>query len=302
MASTDLDVYRPFRGNLRRRVLRFLPLADSEFRAQCKRKIPLLLLFAPPAIGTVIFSFIVYSRYAAEAFTQDLQQMNVMAALLARRAMQNLQVKKQLIEFIDQTSLFALLAVAWYGAGLFAEDRKHGAYQLYFARPITRMDYYLGKFCVAAAFGAAAVVVPGLVISLVAAFASPEWSFLKDEGQVIPQTLLFGIIWVVTISVVVLCASSLFQRKSFALIGVFGFFMFELLLARVLYDVTREVRYSALSTLINLRRMGRWIFDTELERRWMTYDLELACWQLAAIATIALLVTVFRLRKLEVVA
>ena len=81
--------------------------------------------------------------------------------------------------------LFALLATAWYGSGLFCEDRRAGAHQLYFARPITRLDYFLGKFLVAAFFGACAILVPALVICLVASFSSPEWSFLKEEGDLV---------------------------------------------------------------------------------------------------------------------
>jgi hypothetical protein len=35
-------------------------------RTAVKRKIPLLLLFVPVAITTIVFSFVVYGKYAAE--------------------------------------------------------------------------------------------------------------------------------------------------------------------------------------------------------------------------------------------
>ncbi len=302
MATTDIEPYRPYRGTLRTRLLRFAPLAASEIRALTKKKLPLLLLYGPPVIGTVIFSFVVYSRYAAERMTEDFNGLDALAAAFARQAFRNLEVKRQIIDFSEHLRVFSLLVVAWYGAGLFADDRRHGAHQLYFARPITRFDYFLAKFSVAAFFAAGVVLLPGLVICLVAALSSPNWSFLKDEGDVIPKTIAAAMVWIVTIATVVLCASSLTSRKAFALIGTFTFLMFEFVLARVLVEVTKDVRYHALSSLMNLLKISEWIFDmVEINAR-LDYDVEMAFWQIAAVVGCALIVIAFRLRRLEVVA
>src|SRR6188508_2919932 len=96
--------------------------------------------------------------------------------------------------------LFALLAVAWYGAGVLAEDRRLGAHLLYFARPLTRLDYFLGKFLTVAFFGALASLVPGLFICLVAAWSSPKWSFIREESDVLWQTCAYASIWIVVTS------------------------------------------------------------------------------------------------------
>ena len=65
-AATHTEIYRPFKGGLARGGWRWLPLARSTLRNALKRKLP-LLLFVPPAIATVIFSFVVYAKFVLES-------------------------------------------------------------------------------------------------------------------------------------------------------------------------------------------------------------------------------------------
>ena len=65
-ASTHTEIYRPFQGQLARGGRRWAPLVRSTLRAAFRRKLP-LVLFIPPAIATVIFSFVVYAKFVLEA-------------------------------------------------------------------------------------------------------------------------------------------------------------------------------------------------------------------------------------------
>src|SRR6185503_17346408 len=67
MATTNTEIYRKFQGELRPASLRFLPLAHAAIRTLTKRKLPLLILYAPPVIATVIFSFVVYLRFSLDS-------------------------------------------------------------------------------------------------------------------------------------------------------------------------------------------------------------------------------------------
>jgi ABC-type transport system involved in multi-copper enzyme maturation permease subunit len=298
-AATHTEVYRRFEGRLRTHPLRFWPVFAAGVRVAKRRRLTLLLLYAVPAMATVIFSFVVYGKYAAEA-----QMMpggfsgGAMVDMFARRAMRQLEVRNQIVLFNTQMQFFALLAAAWFGTGLLADDRRAGAHQLYFARPLTRLDYFLGKFATAAFFTACAVTLPGLVICLVASFASPEWSFLKQEGDVVWRTLVYSLVWVVVTSSVALCASSLAPRKAFALAGFFGFFMvlqpFSMLLGEL-----ESPRYYALSPLNDLQQVGTSIFALELT--WPDLPLGLAWGVLAGVTAVSLAIVAWRLRRLEVV-
>jgi hypothetical protein len=299
MARTHTELYRRYAGELRPRALRFLPLVASGVHTATKRKVPLLLFYAAPAIATVVYSFLVYGKYAAEDVSKSIGGIEGMARLFAQRAMVNLEVKGQIADLNHVMRLFALLAVTWYGAGLFAEDRRMGAHLLYFSRPLTRLDYVLGKFLVVAFFGALAVLVPGLVVCFVAAWTSPEWSFLKEEGDVIWRTCAYAAIWITLTSSIVLCVSSLATRRTFALAGAFGFFTLNFGLGEVLAEV--DGRYHAVSLMSDVRKLRNRIFQVD---DWQTLEFSegTAALILAGVVAVSLVVIAARLRKLEVVA
>jgi len=124
-ARTHTEVYRRFEGQLGRTPLRFWALAAAGIRIGLRPKLPLLLLYTPPAIATVVFSFLVYGRYAAEAGVDAIGGIEGgMAKAMANRALQQLEVKNQIARFHEGMAWFSLLATSWFGCGLFAEDRR----------------------------------------------------------------------------------------------------------------------------------------------------------------------------------
>jgi ABC-2 type transport system permease protein len=304
MAQIHTEVYRPFQGELRAHPFRFWPLLTSGIRANVRKKLPLLVLYAPATIGTVIFSFIVYARFAAEAemLSDSLGTGISLQKMLARRALEQavklIEVRNQIIEFNQAMSMFALFAVAWFGSGLLCEDRRVGAHQLYFSRPLTRIDYYLGKFLTVGFFAALAILVPGLIICFIASWSSPEWSFLKEEGDVVLRTIAYALVWMVVTCSITLCSSSLFSRRSFALAGIVGFTMIFEALSHLLADFV-DPRLLAASPFTNLEKISGEIFgtvshsDLDASTSWMV---------LVFVVVTATLVTAWRIRRLEVVA
>ena len=299
MARTHTELYRRYEGTLRSRGLRFWPLVASGVRVACKPKIPLLLLFVPVGITTIVYSFVVYGKYAADDLTQSIGGLEGVAAMFAKRAVLNIMVADQVAQASHTMHFFAILAVTWFGAGMFAEDRRLGAHLLYFSRPLTRVDYFLGKFLTVAFFGALASLVPSLVICLVAAWSSPEWSFLKEEGGTIWRSAVFAGIWVTVLTSIVLCVSSLVRRKTLALAGVFGFVIMNLGMGQVCGFV--DSRWQVVSVVFCIRRIRNWIFAYD---DWMTlgFSVESAFLALGLVVAFCITVIAMRLRKLEVVA
>ena len=62
--------------------------------------------------------------------------------------------------------LWVLLVVARVGPGLIANDLKHGALPIYFAKPVTPLSYVAGKWLVVASFIAMVTLVPNLLTLL----------------------------------------------------------------------------------------------------------------------------------------
>lgn len=301
MAITNLEVYRRFSGTLRRRPLRFWPITVAGIRVGAKKKIPLILLYAIPLIATVIFSFIVYAKFAAEEqlLPKGMGGGPGLIEMFAKRAVQNLQVRSQIATFNTYSQYFALLTAAWYGSSLISTDIKAGAHQLYFSRPLLRRDYFLGKFFTAAFFTGCAVLLPGLIICIVAIFSAPDWTFLTEEGDVIVQTIAYSAVWIVVTSSVALCVSSLAPRRSFALAGFFGVFFIPHAMGRVI-GAWEGNAYFGISPLYNLQQAAIEIFG--LDYGWPGIPAVTAFSVLGGIVFVCLVIIALRLRRLEVVA
>ncbi|HEX6811175.1 MAG TPA: ABC transporter permease subunit [Planctomycetota bacterium] len=263
MARTDTQVYRPFRGTIGGSRFGFMALARAGIAAATKRKLPLVILYGPPAIATIIFSFVVYARFSLEAGVtpEALGGRSPASVIAAGFAKTIIQVREQIALFHLAMSLFTLLVIAWFGAGLIADDRRLGAHLLYFARPLSRGGYLAAKFLVLFFFGGITVVAPGLVICIVAAFASPDFAFLRDEGSLIPRSILFGALWAGAWGSVMLAISSLFVRKTFALVASFAFFMITTVVSVVLANLQDDNRFLMLSLQWNLQRIAGWMLD-----------------------------------------
>ena len=246
MATTHTEVYRGFKGQLSAHPFRWLPLFFSEFKVATRKKLPLLLLYGPVAISTIVFMVMVYLAYAFEAL-QDANSnsekgVDMAAALVLASARSMLQVRAFINDFYEIMSIFCLLAATWFGSGLICEDRRVNAHLLYFSRPLNRFHYFFGKFATVATFGAFAMLVPGLLICLMAVMNSPDYAFVKEQGDVIINSTLYAILWITSISSFVLAISSLAPKKLFALVGVFAFFILSQMAVEVAGELS-DVEY-----------------------------------------------------------
>ena len=304
-AVTHTEVYRPFEGTLHRRSLRFWPLLTAGIRTATKKKLPLLLLYGPPAIATVVFSFIIYGTYIAEQGVRvitDGQGNGVqanMASMFAKHVMQQVQVKNLIVQFYRIMVWFALLGTSWYGSGLFADDRRLGAHQLYFARPLTRLDYLLGKLLIVGFFAACALMLPGILICSMAAFTSPNWSFVREQWDVILETFAYSSVWISIASLAILAVSSLASKRVFSLVGMFAIFVITFAFGALLGEVV-DRRFFAVSPIWSIWRVGDALLGGEAGPDGP--PLATAVWALAGYATLFLSVISWRVRRLEVVA
>lgn len=302
-AATHTEIYRPFRGELARRGPRWFPLAQSTLRSALQKKLP-LLLFAPPAIATIIFSFVVYAKFALESGTNPIPNtpdVSSPAAAVGGMAGNLIQVRDQIVGFHSGMDSFVLLIVAWYGAGLISEDARRKAHLLYFARPLTRLDYLAGKWIPLALLGSLATLVPGLVICTVAAFASPHWSFVTEEGDTILKMLAYSLVSLTVQCSIVLAISSLTRRKSHALAASLGLFALLGGIGLMLANMNREPSWNMLSVFGCLRRVALGLFEMQRLLHFRAdYSLTGTWFVLAGWVALAWSVLFWRARRLEV--
>jgi ABC-type transport system involved in multi-copper enzyme maturation permease subunit len=299
-ATTHTEIYRPFEGTLATRSFRFLTIAWSGIRLSSKKKLPLLFMLGPPAIVAITFSFIVYARYALEKGEVpgvDAGQAQLVLAMAGK----NTEVAEQIVAFLTFPVArgFALLTIAWFGAGMIAEDRRLGAHLLYFSRPITRLDYLLGKFLATAWFGALALLVPAFMINMVAAFSSPDWSYLTEQWDIILKTIAFSAGWIALVTALVLVVSSLVERKTLALAAAFGLVFLTEAVSNVLAQLTQESSYRLLSLFRNTDRVAAWAFDRRTSDDWSNAA---SLYSLSGFFALTLVILWWRVRRMEEVA
>lgn len=297
-AATHTELYRAFKGALSPARLRFWPLYRAQMAVATKRKLPLLILFFGPAMTGIIVSFLAYTRFSIEETGSAGPMLG--GGLATQIATQLLEVHKLIINAMKAVRFFALLAMAWYGAGLICDDRRAGAHLLYFARPLTRVDYLLAHFATAFTFGCFAVLAPGLLICTVAVFNSPNFVFLTEKWPVIVATIGYSLLFVGVLSSLILAVSALSKRKSYALAAVFAVFMGTIALGGALSALMRERDFWMVSLASHFERVADWWLGASRSmHKWDPW------WSLAVLgglAALSIATVAWRVRRMEVVA
>lgn len=104
------------------------------------------------------------------------------------------------------------------GAGVIAEDFTNRAYQFYFAKPVTPLQYILGRASALAIFLFALIQVPTLSLATVLAAVGPQDQLLEHMGLVLPALLDAAII-AVACAVLSIAISALSKSRALTMMA-----------------------------------------------------------------------------------
>ncbi len=295
-ATTHTELYRPFRGKLRRMPLTALVLAKSGIRTAYRSK-KTLLLFAVPWIQALTTCFVVHTAFSFQD-ADVASEVGGRGRMLGAALLESFtNVERQIVMLLGTTQFFSLIVLAWYGAGLVADDRRLKAHLLYFARPVTRVGYVLGKLGVVGYFGGLAIVAPATVVLLVAVFASPDWSFLKERGSTILAVEAYAFTWLFVHALGILAISSLAQRKNHALVASVGLFVLTSAVSEFLAEVLDRDSWRLMSMFGNFEALAQaWLGVSSSNADWpigQTYAV------LAGVALVSALVLFRQVGRME---
>ncbi len=99
------------------------------------------------------------------------------------------------------------------GAGVIAEDFTHHAYPFYFAKPVTPIQYFVGRAAALAIFVFAIVFIPTLFLTFILAGLGPEDQMLASMGLILPA-LLDAAVMAVSCSVLSVAVSALSKSRA----------------------------------------------------------------------------------------
>lgn len=113
--------------------------------------------------------------------------------------------------FIGVQMVACAFLLAMVAAGLVAEDRRTGAMELYFSRPLRRRDYVLGKLLATALVPAATLVLPFLLLWILVVGMAPPNTAGPLLGLLLPG-LLGAVVAAVVLTTTILGLSAVGER------------------------------------------------------------------------------------------
>lgn len=198
---------------------------------------------------------------------------------------------------------FVLLLCVLVGAGLIAEDRRSNALELYLSRPLGLRDYLLGKLIIIGLFLAMVTAVPACILVLVQMMLrGHEPGVLAAQADLLWRTPMAAGVLILTMSLLVLAASSLAQRaRNAAILFIGTLVVVEGVVAGLLQEVFRDATFKLVLIDFQVGQVMAWVLNNELEID-PDVPVGLSAAVLGGWLTLALVVILRRVRPVEVVA
>ena len=117
--------------------------------------------------------------------------------------------------FLSYELSFAMILLLVVGPNLISQDLRFNALPLYLSRPLRRVDYFLGKLGVVAAFLGMVIVVPSLVAYLLGLLFSLDTSIIRDTYRILLASVAYGAIIAISAGTLMLALSSMSRNSRY---------------------------------------------------------------------------------------
>ena len=189
--------YRPYRGELSAHTWRWRTIAKAGLDHHLSRRVFLIFLFIT-YIHPIVRGVFIWGTHQLQA-----NPFETVDAQFFRNTL------------LGQ-GLFLLLVCIWIGAPLIAQDLRTNAIQLYLARPLTRIDYVVGKFAILAGVGSLLLPVPALLLYLMELGLSTDTRFLAANLWLPFAILAYSVLVVGGAALLTLAISSMTRSGRYA--------------------------------------------------------------------------------------
>lgn len=150
-------------------------------------------------------------------------------------------------EFLDQQGIFVFFVTIFAGSGLIANDRRANALQIYLSKPLTRIEYVVGKLVTLLILLVAITLVPGLLLLLLQMLFAGDFEFLRANLFLIPAIVLFSAVQVFVSAFAILALSALSKSRRFVGIMYAGIIFFTAAMYQALRTITGSQSWAWLS-------------------------------------------------------
>ena len=289
--------YRHWEGTLKpRHYTRWWIIAKAELKLLAQRKIVRLIVAIPPLIYVFNHALLIYMFNQIPDVNQipDATLPFAVNAELFQKFL--FRIAPTLFVPIPTTMLIALIAI-FGGSGLIATDLKNNALSLYLSKPLSWIDYLIGKFAVIGVLLGSLTAVPGLLLFLEQALLA-DVSFLKQNYWLPFSIIAYSALLTLSASLLMLLFSSLTSNPRYATIGFCAVWFGSPIIQQLFKAITRSSKTAIVSIWANYDILGSALFDSSHSHavHWV--------WSLLivlALIVICLFVLHRRIRAVEVV-
>ncbi|MFQ6070400.1 MAG: ABC transporter permease [Candidatus Aminicenantales bacterium] len=167
--------------------------------------------------------------------------------------------------FTNNFLLFWIVIILIFcGAGLIADDIKYNSLQLYFARPLTKNQYFLGKASVIFFFLSLLTLVPGLILIIFKLVFSGSFLLLVSYPWLPLSVIGFSVFLTGFFVLYALMLSSLSQNRRYVAVLIFGIYFFSNVFYRIFYAIFHDPHFALLSVEANIKQIGALFFNQKL--------------------------------------
>lgn len=150
-------------------------------------------------------------------------------------------------EFLQQQGIFVFFITMYVGAGLIANDRRANALQIYLSKPLTRVDYVVGKLATLLIFLIAVTWVPGILLLLMQMMFAGNLTFLKANLFLFPAITAYAAVAVTMAAFSMLALSSLSRSRRFVAVMYAGLIFFTAAMYQALRGITSSRAWAVIS-------------------------------------------------------
>ena len=281
--------YRHWEGTLKpRNHVRWWVIAKAELKLLAQRKIIRLIVAVPPLIYILIHIILIYMFNYLEGRDEPFPFGEI----------DNSFFQKFLFSITPFPSAFLVaLVVIFGGAGLIANDLKNNALSLYLSKPISWIDYLIGKFIVIGVLLVSMTLIPGLLLFLEHALLT-DIAFLKEYYWLPLSIIVYSVVLTTITGLLMLTFSSLTNNPRYATIGFCAVWFGLPVIHLILKEIIRSSTVALVSIWANFDRLGTALFGLESDYN-MHWSLTLLI--LAALTALCIYILRNRIRAVEIV-
>lgn len=244
--------YRSYEGSVRLS-FRWIIVMRQELRVLAKSRIFLLLVL----LALLHFLFRLLQVVAYDVIMQDPN--NTLTPFL--RNIQALVVDAgAMFDFIRIQAPLVLITCLYAGSGMICNDFKNNLMEVYFSKPLTWLDYVLGKLGALIVLGLSITALPGVVLVVLHNLLLPGIATIQLSYWWPVSIVAFSLVVVVPCALGVLASSALFRGQNYAAIAVFMVLIANSGLGALLTQLVRSGKYLILSMPVAVNRIGEQCF------------------------------------------